>query len=98
MQKETFNDYLMAVDRIRNRAARRDLEYDWREDRANVFYMVAIQMRPELAPKLTGTKRDPRSLSDLQLDTWLGWFVYQWNVPRQSLRNNDLEGDENGKG
>ena len=86
MSKETFNDYLMAVDRIRSRGARKDLDYDWRENRGQAFYTIARQMRPELALQLDGTKRDPRGLSDLQLDAWLGWFVCQWNGLQPSRR------------
>jgi len=97
MRKETFNDFLMAVDRVRNRTARKDLGYDWRENRGQAFYTEALRLRPELGPKLIGTKRDPRGLSGLQLDTWLGWFVHEWNGTSQPLRRRDAKGDGHGE-
>jgi hypothetical protein len=67
--KGTFNDYLFAVDKLRLRGISRP-DAHWQ----------AISTRwYEMADKVSGTKRDPRRMSDGDIDAWLGWLVVEWN-------------------
>jgi len=75
----TFNDFLMAVDRLWARKRQKRPNLDWRDCRGMTFYEVAKDLRPDLVVQFEGTERDPRSVKYERLDDWLGWFVQEWN-------------------
>ena len=79
MRALTFNDFLMQVDRAWSRSKQSPTPVDWRVYRGEFFYAVVNKMRPRLAKRLCGTPKDPRQVEYDDLDSWLGWFVVEWN-------------------
>lgn len=67
--KGTFNEYLGAVERLRKRGI----------PRSDAHWQILNTLWYEMADRVRGTKRDPRTMTDGDLDSWLGWLVVEWN-------------------
>lgn len=67
--KETFNEYLGAVERLRKRGI----------PRADAHWQILNTLWYDMADRVKDTKRDPRTMNDGALDSWLGWLVVEWN-------------------
>ena len=67
--KGTFNDYLFTVERLRRAGV----------PRPEAHWQAVGSHWHEMADRLRGTDRDPRSMSNGDIDGWLGWLVVEWN-------------------
>lgn len=67
--KETFNNYLFTVDRLRRKGASRPQAH-WQS--------LSIHWH-EMADRVKDTKRDPLLMGNGEIDAWLGWLVGEWN-------------------
>ncbi len=67
--KGTFNEYLFTVDKLRRRGL----------SRPDAHWQSLDTLWCEMADRVKDTKRDPLSMSDGEIDAWLGWLVGEWN-------------------
>lgn len=67
--KGTFNEYLGTVDQYRRQGS----------VRAEAHWLAVNTRWPEMANRIKNKKHDPRSMTDKQIDDWLGWLVVEWN-------------------